>query len=446
MSCARLALAGVIAACLSVGARAEIVKMTESGAQPLQGQGVESGVAYVRAVLDIEGALDASEPLPGASDKSTIGANRRASYKVQAVLLRPADSQGHGSTLLLDMQPEPPIADAPADLRQIALQRKMTILFVSPSFEKLAEPIRLVVLRDLVMHFRKSAKVSYVIGRGAEGAAELLQKVAALSGAEQAKSGRLFDGLLLHDLGSSAAAPTLSQNKSAQTNDPLVIETIDSSVFWRSDWKRADTGSDPRENGRRRRFFLAGMAARTAAPAPNCAAPINTRSMEPAARALLVALDEWVSKGLTPPASRMPHSVDHTLVSARDARWPKLPGLEALPKNDGLVPAVDVDGNETGGLRMPDQAVPLGTFTGWNVPKEKNGPSCDGVGAFSPFAKSKAERDKTSDPRLSMQERYGLRDFYVATVRTIADKLVRERLLLKHDADAYVAAAKKAPF
>jgi hypothetical protein len=445
MTCARLALACMTAVCLSASARAEIVKITESGAQPFsQGRGGESGAAYVRTELDVEGAVDAGDRRPDAGVKSATGVNGRAPYKLQAVLLRPADPR-HGSTLLLDLQPEPPplAANAGADLRQIAVERKMTILFVAPSLETLAEPIRFAALRDLVFHFRKTATVSRVIGRGAQSNAELLQQV---GGAQAKGGGKIFDGLLLHDLGSSGAAPTLSASKLAQPNDPLVIETIDSSAFWRSDGKSAEMGDDLQENAKRRRFFLAGTAARSVAPAPNCAAPINSRSMEPAARALFVALDEWISKGAAPPASRMPRVGDRTLVKAREARWPRLSALEELPKNERLVPAVDIDGNEIGGLRLPDQAVPLGTFTGWNIAKEKNGASCDGVGAFSPFTKSKTERDNTNDPRLSLQERYGLRDFYVATARTIADKLVRERLLLKQDADAYVAAAKKAPF
>jgi hypothetical protein len=142
----------------------------------------------------------------------------------------------------------------------------------------------------------------------------------------------------------------------------------------------------------------------------------------------------------------MPSARDRTLVKARDLHWPKIPDLYAPPSRDRSVPAIDADGNEIGGLRTPDQAVPIGTYTAWNVPKGETGGLCESIGAFLPFAKSRADREKTKDSRLSLQERYGMRDFYVATVRVIADKLVKERLLLKEDADAYVAAAKKAPF
>jgi len=63
-----------------------------------------------------------------------------------------------------------------------------------------------------------------------------------------------------------------------------------------------------------------------------------------------------------------------------------------------------------------------------------------------PFAASKAEREKNGDPRPSLVERYGSRAYFVATMRVVADRLVRARLLLSEDADAYVAAAKTAPF
>jgi hypothetical protein len=54
---------------------------------------------------------------------------------------------------------------------------------------------------------------------------------------------------------------------------------------------------------------------------------------------------------------------------------------------------------------------------------------------------SKAQREADGDPRPSLEERYGSRAVYVARVRTAADALVRERLLLPEDAEAYVQAA-----
>ena len=61
--------------------------------------------------------------------------------------------------------------------------------------------------------------------------------------------------------------------------------------------------------------------------------------------------------------------------------------------------------------------------------------------SYIPFARSRAERDANADPRPSVEERYGSREAYVAKVRAAADALVRERMLLPADAEAYVRAA-----
>ena len=98
-----------------------------------------------------------------------------------------------------------------------------------------------------------------------------------------------------------------------------------------------------------------------------------------------------------------------------------------------------------GGLRLPDRLLPLATFTGFGAQKDKNGPLC-AAGAAIAFAANKADREKSGDTRPALVERYGSRAYFVATMRVIADKLVKERLLLKEDADAYVAAARQAPF
>ena len=101
-------------------------------------------------------------------------------------------------------------------------------------------------------------------------------------------------------------------------------------------------------------------------------------------------------------------------------------------------------------MRSPACACPISrclspTFTGFNAQKDKKGPPC-AAGAAIPFAATKSDREKNPDPRPALVERYGSRAYFVATMRVIADKLVKERLLLQQDADAYVAAARSAPF
>ena len=103
--------------------------------------------------------------------------------------------------------------------------------------------------------------------------------------------------------------------------------------------------------------------------------------------------------------------------------------------------AVDADGNEVAGLRLPDLVAPLATHTGWNIYQAVPSELCDRDGSYVPFAKTKAEREAAGDPRLSLEERYGSRPAYVAKIKAAADALVGERLLLPADAAAYVKAA-----
>jgi hypothetical protein len=108
-----------------------------------------------------------------------------------------------------------------------------------------------------------------------------------------------------------------------------------------------------------------------------------------------------------------------------------------------LVCAVDADGNEVEGVRLPPIAVPLGTYTGWNVYRAQPCELCDRDGSLISFARTRSERDTAGDPRPSLEERYGSRENYIARVETAAAALVADRLLLPADADAYVKAARE---
>jgi hypothetical protein len=90
--------------------------------------------------------------------------------------------------------------------------------------------------------------------------------------------------------------------------------------------------------------------------------------------------------------------------------------------------------------------VPLGTYTGWNVRKTgfSEGDSCDLIGAFIPFFRTKAERMAAADPRPSLEERYLTHDAYVQKVSAAAAKLVVDRLLLPQDAELLVTQARAA--
>jgi hypothetical protein len=179
-----------------------------------------------------------------------------------------------------------------------------------------------------------------------------------------------------------------------------------------------------------------------------------------AQRALLVALDNWVKKGVAPPPSLHPTLEDHTAVPQTELKFPSVPGVywpTHVPggyRNDlaagptsvlpFLLPQVDKDGNVTSGLRLPEQSVPLGTYGGWAFRSESYGQMealVSMAGSYIPFAKTKAEREKVGDPRLSLEERYASRADYLKRVEDAANKLAADRYLLPEDVQPVVNAA-----
>ena len=109
-----------------------------------------------------------------------------------------------------------------------------------------------------------------------------------------------------------------------------------------------------------------------------------------------------------------------------------------------LVPRVDADGNELGGVPTVMNDAPLGTYLGWNItagPGDDDkhaydgrpfhaGQVCNYVGGMVPFAKTRAQRLAVGDPRLSLEERYGTHAGYVAAVRRAADDAACKGYLL----------------
>jgi hypothetical protein len=114
--------------------------------------------------------------------------------------------------------------------------------------------------------------------------------------------------------------------------------------------------------------------------------------------------------------------------------------VQALPT---LVPRVNADGNETSGVPSVLHQAPLGTYLGWNLAGTGffAGQICGFQGAYVPFAATKVERDRTGDPRWSLEERYGTREGYVCTVTRAANQAVQDRFLLAADAARFVREA-----
>jgi len=244
-------------------------------------------------------------------------------------------------------------------------------------------------------------------------------------------------------------------------SDPKLIETNTSTEYWQKGASLLHT--DP--TGTRdvalppnvRTFLIAGTqhGGKAGMPRDNgpCIAPRNWHDPMAAVRALLVALDEWVAADRAPPDTMVPRIDDGTLVPAARVTFPAIAGVswprhanDVTPLPDwtapgmssqtygALVPQVDEDGNERAGIRLPDIAAPLGTFTGWNLYARPYpaGELADRDGTFLAFAETEAERQRIGDPRRSVAERYP--NGNAASRRAVAQELRRERLLLPDDA------------
>jgi hypothetical protein len=175
----------------------------------------------------------------------------------------------------------------------------------------------------------------------------------------------------------------------------------------------------------------------------------NMNDYRPLYRALLEAMQAWVKDGVEPPASAYPRIDRKELVAyenVRDVAVPKQPmrswrvDYRTEPPVLGkmfplLVPAVGVDGNEVGGVRMPEVAVPLARYRGWNYVEAPNAPKGyvnDMVGSTLPLTRAEIEK------------RYGSREKYQGLVRAKAMEMVKARLLLEADVEPVVKRAGEA--
>jgi hypothetical protein len=192
----------------------------------------------------------------------------------------------------------------------------------------------------------------------------------------------------------------------------------------------------------------------------NCAQLQNDMSYAPYARALLMALDRWVTEGVAPPPTTFPNLKNHTLLPLAkvQASYPAIPGapfsplysklqvldIESMPpKASGreypvFFPPVDADGNPQGGIIPPEIAVPIATYSGRNLRAEGFAPGelCGLAGSYIPFAATKQERTASGDPRPSIEERYKSAQDYMEKRRHAVDALVQEGFILPEDADA----------
>jgi Alpha/beta hydrolase domain len=220
--------------------------------------------------------------------------------------------------------------------------------------------------------------------------------------------------------------------------------------------------------------------------------PANPMPQTETVTAIRFHFRNWVMNGTPPPPSRYPTLTGHNLVPPTQAAmgFPNIPAIlassnpnapfldvgsqssrfvqamlqydwgPALDYSDNIgfhsfeppivtqvlpqvVPRVDADGNEIGGVPVTLLQAPLGTYLGWNITSAgfHKGQVCNYTGGWIPFARTLAQRLAAGDPRLSLEERYGDHAGYVAAVTVAADNAMAQGFLLKADHDALIAAA-----
>jgi hypothetical protein len=270
---------------------------------------------------------------------------------------------------------------------------------------------------------------------------------------------------------------------------PKIFTTNTSSEYWRADCSLIHTDPagtrDVEPPSEERIYVIAGHQHGSGVPLRSDTTPIGARGANnfnmvdgsTALRGFLINLDRWVSEGIEPPASVFPRLADGTAITRESAldRFAALPGIALLdpaqlptlrrldlgPDTDrgisrvpaqtgepypSYVSAIDTDGNELAGIRLPDVSVPVATHTGW-VPRHPDtggaGQFLDMMGTSLPLAATERERRERGDPRPSMAERYRDRDAYLAQARQAAQKLAADGYIVEEDIDLAVELAVK---
>ncbi|MCV7300719.1 hypothetical protein H7J93_13880 [Mycobacterium barrassiae] len=350
----------------------------------------------------------------------------------------------------------------------------------------------MLAIRDIVAHLRSDG-IEHAFAYGVSQAGRLLRQFLA-DGLNIDETGMaVFDGVFSE----SASAATgefnhrYAQPSVAQVNGfgnvapfaaaellarqrqlggvPKTIFTNSATEYWQSGGALLHvdpvTGADLPEDPDVRTYLLASTdhfgssKLKEAFPTAN---PVHRLDVTPVNRALFAALEDWVCEGVEPPPSKVPRTSDGTAVARKEVlslfshiaapdpsalpytrdidlgpdadrgigRWPIKLGAPYVD----LVSAVDEDGNEVAGIRLPSVAAPLAAYTGWNPRRhidELPDVLYERVGSKVAFPPG----------RPSVTDRYPSREDYVAAARRAAESLVAERFLLAEELDVVVQKA-----
>jgi len=371
--------------------------------------------------------------------------------------------------------------------------------FVYTAKDSTVAGLGMAAVRDYIAYSKQRGEVKRAIGAGISQSGRFLRTFIAdgFNADEQGK--KVFDGVWAHvagggngDFNQRFAQPSRTSGqfsgvdfptdlppfnpdellaKSAKAGvAPKLLLSNGSHEYWgraaglnhvSADGKR-DVGHSPDV----RVYYVAGTQhGAGGAPNPSVQNPTNPMDWSFFQRAMLVALNKWITDGTAPPASQVPRIDKDQLVTASALRFPKIPGvnivktayaprrldLSSEPPKVGeafpaLVPQVDADGNETSGIRLPELRVPLATYMGWNLRSPSVGSPTEQfplIGSMVAFPKTRAEREKSGDPRLSIEERYQSQQEYLAKIEAAARDLAKQRFLLEADIPQVVARAKQ---
>jgi hypothetical protein len=272
---------------------------------------------------------------------------------------------------------------------------------------------------------------------------------------------------------------------------PKALEVNSANEYWvkASSLLHTDTRGRDLKDPKNVRFYLLSSIEHTVAGSPptagSCQQIRNTTDPNPGLRALFIALDLWVRRGVKPPKSEVPTRETGAfsiplgngvgVVPQAALGWPNIPGVTysgvitvrhlfnfGARFDDGImdinppdfsgpvyrsfVSKVDRDGNDVAGIRLPPVEAPIATTSGWALrsaefgggPGGGNMDGCESSGQWIAFKTTKAEREAVGDPRKSLEERYKSHDGYVKAVAKAARGLEKRRLLLQADVQRYI--------
>lgn len=258
---------------------------------------------------------------------------------------------------------------------------------------------------------------------------------------------------------------------------PKIINTLSSTEYWAFKGSLLTTSGDGQKDSHppsNVRIYSLASTGHSAAKNTACVYPVNKLGGQTAfMRAQLKNLRNWIVNGTPPPASVIPTIQAGTLIRPEDIQFSgmgelKLQGLNVFQRpdydygpriRDGivdhvfptqrkssyrfLVPKVDKNGNELGGVRLPLVQVPLATRVGWNRLQGLESEACFIFGAKSYFPINEVTR-APDDQRDSITSLYpsGKQEF----MRKVVDhtrELTKQTFFLERDVNAVIEEASK---